>query len=230
MQPDWLERVPAGTAEEQHMYPTLYYICTYLHSFLCDPFDTIVFPSCIYYRHRDYYLLSMSFFSLIQKKGSKPIPPAPNSIRKEIVHSSSNAKKASFLNIARPNPAIPGSRRKGQKATKDRNRPTTSDHVRKRKKSQQTRLVSDSDSGESDTPAEAPKKRTKVINGARKSMKRQLRSVTAFSEDDHGIFPMVHASDIAALDKPTKYRLAFPQQGDQQAVQLQYPSASQQET
>ncbi|KAL8760219.1 MAG: hypothetical protein Q9199_000242 [Rusavskia elegans] len=172
----------------------------------------------------------MSFFSLIQKKGSKPIPPAPNSIRKELVHSSANAKKTSFLKIARPNPAIPGSRRTRQKATKDRDRPTTSDHVRKRKKSQQIRLVSDSDSGESDTPAEAPKKRTKVINGAPKSMKRQLRSVTAFSEDDHGIFPMVHASDIAALDKHTKYRLAFPQQGDQQAVQLQYPSASQQET
>ncbi|CAL8574544.1 Nucleosomal histone H3-Lys79 methylase [Xanthoria parietina] len=172
----------------------------------------------------------MSFFNLIQKKGSKPIPPAPNSIRKEIVHSSSNAKKTSFLNFHRPNSAPPVSKGLGQRVTKDRNRPTATDHVRKRKKSQHTRLLSDSDSAESETPAETPRKRSKLVNGARKPMKRKLRSVAAFSEDDHGLFPMVHASDIAALDKPTKYRCAFPQQETQQGVQLQYPSASQQET
>ncbi|KAL8658148.1 MAG: hypothetical protein Q9226_001231 [Calogaya cf. arnoldii] len=171
----------------------------------------------------------MSFFSLIQKKGSKPIPPAPNSIRRETVHSSSSAKKNSFLNIARPNSLNSASRRTGRKGTTDRSRPTIQEHVRKRKQSQHTRLVSDSDSGESDTTPQTPRKRPRMVTGAPKSIKRQLRSVTAFSDDDHGIFPMVHASDIAALDRPIKYRVAFPEQGEHEAIQLQYPSASQQE-
>ncbi|KAL8999337.1 MAG: hypothetical protein Q9169_001763 [Polycauliona sp. 2 TL-2023] len=171
----------------------------------------------------------MSFFSLIQKKGSKPIPPAPNSIRKETVHGSSNAKKTSFLDITRPKSAVPVRRRIGQKATKDQSRVSVQEHIRKRKKSQHTRLVSDSESAESDAPAQAPNKRSRTTTGTQKSIKRQLRSSTALS-DVPVTFPMVHASDVAALDKPTKYRLAFPQQEEQYALQLQYPSASQQET
>ncbi|KAL8785504.1 MAG: hypothetical protein Q9213_003330 [Squamulea squamosa] len=171
----------------------------------------------------------MSFFSLIQKKGSKPIPPAPNSIRKEVVHSSTNRKTA-FLNNSHPSPVLPASRRKGQIANKDRAKTTVEQHLRKRKQPQQSRLVSDSESEESNISTEVPKKRLRLNNGARTSMKRQLRSVTAFSEGEDGIFPMVHASDIAALDKPTKYRHAFPQHFGSEAIQLQYPSASQQET
>ncbi|KAL8675021.1 MAG: hypothetical protein Q9168_000616 [Polycauliona sp. 1 TL-2023] len=172
----------------------------------------------------------MSFFSLIQKKGSKPIPPAPNTVRKEIVHGSSNAKKPSFLDIARPKPATLVRKRTGHKAAKDQSRATVQEHPRKRKKSQHTRLVSDSDSAESDISLQTPKKRSRTTNGAHTSTKRQLRSMTAFSDDVAVHFPMVHASDVAALDKPTKYRLAFPQLGEQHAVRLQYPSASQQET
>ncbi|KAL8768925.1 MAG: hypothetical protein Q9209_004980 [Squamulea sp. 1 TL-2023] len=155
----------------------------------------------------------MSFFSLIQRKGSKPIPPAPNSIRKEVVHSSTT-KKTLVLNNPHPRPVLPASRRKGQVVIKDRTKTTVEQQLRKRKQPQQSRLVSDSDSEESDFSTEVPKKRPKLNNGARTSTRRQLRSVTAFSEGEDGIFPMVHASDIAALDKPINFNLVEPLQSD----------------
>ncbi|KAL8735959.1 MAG: hypothetical protein Q9166_000521 [cf. Caloplaca sp. 2 TL-2023] len=172
----------------------------------------------------------MSFFSLIQKKGSKPIPPTPNSIRKEIIHGTASAKKNSSLNLLRPKIVVPEASRRGQKVTKGRTKATAHEHVRKRKQIQQAPLVSDSDSQDSDTATELPKKRVKMVNVAQVSVKRQLRSKIAFSEDENGQFPMVHAADIAALNRATKYKPAFPPGMEQQAIQLQYPSASQKES
>ncbi|KAL8683767.1 MAG: hypothetical protein Q9186_000253 [Xanthomendoza sp. 1 TL-2023] len=171
----------------------------------------------------------MSFFSQPQIKGSKPIPPAPTSIRKEVVRSISSAKKTPFLANSRPNPVVPRAKRRGQKVIESRTRDTVQKNSRKRTKSEHTPLLSDSDSPKSDTATEAPRKRAKVVNDEQTLEKRQLRSNAAFSEDDVRSFPMIHAVEVATIDKPTEYRLAFPQEVEQHTVRLQYPSASQQE-
>ncbi|KAL9599749.1 MAG: hypothetical protein Q9219_003632 [cf. Caloplaca sp. 3 TL-2023] len=171
----------------------------------------------------------MSFFSLIQKKGSKPIPPAPDSIRKEIVHNTATVRQS--VNTRPPNfksstpPSRPGSRL----STKTTTNGSRSKNPQKRKPSAQARLLSDSDSQDSDTGSEVPQKRAKPTPEPRSFGGRQFRSNVAFSEDDSGIFPMVHAVDIACLNKPPKYKLAFSQNAECCDVSLQYPSASQQE-
>ncbi|KAL8722944.1 MAG: hypothetical protein Q9225_000636 [Loekoesia sp. 1 TL-2023] len=171
----------------------------------------------------------MSFFSLIQKKGSKPIPPAPDSIRKETIHSAPSRKRTSNAIHSQPKPTPPRSIDGSRKVIKVRTNGFLSKNPLRRKPSTQNRLVSDSDSQESDTGSAVPAKRAKVTVNSRTSRKRELRCKIAFSEDDDGVFPMVHAADIASLDKPPKYRLAFPQNADCHAITLQYPSASQQE-
>lgn len=168
----------------------------------------------------------MSFFNLIQKKGSKPIPPAPDSIRKEIV---SATKRTSSPNFPQPKPTPTRSLAGSRKASKDRKSVSLSRNSQRRKPSAQTRLVSDSDSQESDNGSEVPAKRTKLTPDTRNTQRRQLRCKIAFSEEDDGVFPMVHAADIASLDKLPKYRLSFPENADCHTTSLQYPSASQQE-
>ncbi|KAL8739156.1 MAG: hypothetical protein Q9181_000185 [Wetmoreana brouardii] len=172
----------------------------------------------------------MSYFNLIQKKGSKPIPPAPNSIRKETVYSVPTVKSSSTPSTFRPKPALPKAKAGAPKAGRLRTNGSLQKSARRRKQSPQTRLLSDSDSGESDTATETPRKRVKVVNETWPSVKRQLLCSVAFSDDDCGKFAMVHAADIASLDKTSKYRHAFPQELGNHVVKLQYPSASQQET
>ncbi|KAL8801373.1 MAG: hypothetical protein Q9182_004487 [Xanthomendoza sp. 2 TL-2023] len=172
----------------------------------------------------------MSFFSQPQIKGSRPIPPAPTSIRKEVVRSTSSAKKPSFLARSRPESVVPQARRRGQRVAESRTRDTVQKQSRKRTKSEHTPLLSDSDSQNSDTATDPARKRAKAVNDGPALEKRQLRSKLAFSEEDIGSFPMVHATGVATIDKPAEYRLAFPQEVAQRTVSLQYPSASQQET
>lgn len=171
----------------------------------------------------------MSFFSIIQKKGSKPIPPAPDSIRKEITYSAPSRNRTSNAIHSQPKSIQPRSITGSQKVTKVRTSGFWSKNSPRRKPPTQNRLVSDSDTQESDTGSAVPAKRAKVTHDSRTSKKRELRCKIAFSEDDDGVFPMVHAANIASLDKPPRYRLAFPQNADYHAITLQYPSASQQE-
>ena len=56
--------------------------------------------------------------------------------------------------------------------------------------------------------------------------KRKLRSKRAFSQDDHGSFPMIHAADVTSpVRKPKLPDL----QTDKVTVELKYPSTSQRE-
>jgi H3 lysine-79-specific histone-lysine N-methyltransferase len=56
--------------------------------------------------------------------------------------------------------------------------------------------------------------------------KRKLRSKRAFSLDDHGEFPMIHAADVASPVRKSK----IPDiQAHKVTVELKYPSASQRE-
>lgn len=171
----------------------------------------------------------MSFFSLIQKKGSKPIPPAPNSIRKEVVYSIPNARSTLNANPSRLKFVPPKVGAVRQKVNTSQVNGALRKHARRRKRSPQTRLVSDSDSEGLDTAEDVPRKRTKIVKSAGPLVRRQLRCPTTVSEDDCGIPPVVQAADIASLDKPSKYRLAFSQELEDHAIELQYPSASQRE-
>lgn len=89
--------------------------------------------------------------------------------------------------------------------------------------------MSDSDDDVSDQDLGAAKKRARRASNVEPDPNRHIRSRRAFSDAEAGKFPMVHASAIASLSKPTKYKPAFP--NDPQAIEicLQYPSASQRE-
>ncbi|KAL8825419.1 MAG: hypothetical protein Q9170_007799 [Blastenia crenularia] len=168
----------------------------------------------------------MSFFNTIQKKGSKPIPPTPDSIRRDIVQGAQPVKRtlnARHLQF-KPKPPRPTAR-----SQKIRTKGHSRKNPQRRKPSTHIRLVSDSESQESDTGSEVQTKRTKTTHQSQSSRRRELRCKIAFSEEDDGIFTMIHAVDIASLDKPPKYRPAFLQDAERYAVALQYPSASQQE-
>ena len=103
-----------------------------------------------------------------------------------------------------------------------------SPNPRKRGASAQARLESDSDEGESDIEdPEARAKRVRLSSEPEPDLHRQIRSVEAFTvEDNEGQFAMVHAADIAANNKPAKFKPAFPGYPDRRLVSLQYPSAS----
>lgn len=171
----------------------------------------------------------MNYFKLIHKKGSNPIPPAPDSIRREVVQSASVVRRTPHSNTLRPKPALPSIQDKGRKAERAQTNGSRSEHARRRKQSSQPRLVSDSDSQGSNSGSELPTKRKKVAHKDRRPKRHGLRSETAFFEGDIGIFPMVHAGDIASLDKLPRYTSAFSQNAERFAIKLQYPSASQQE-
>ena len=87
----------------------------------------------------------------------------------------------------------------------------------------------DEDGDVSDEDLSMSAKRVKKHGGVEKDTNRQIRSKKAFSEEDGGVFPMIHASTIASLDGATKYKRAFPGYPDILDISLQYPSASQQE-
>lgn len=73
----------------------------------------------------------------------------------------------------------------------------------------------------------------KVSTSAEPDLQRQVRSTAAFAEDagKHTI-PIVHASDIASMDKPAEFSRAFGDGSgsdsvDPFMVRLQYPGISQ---
>lgn len=172
----------------------------------------------------------MSFFKIIQKKGSNPIPPAPDSVRKELVHGVPALRRVSNPDNARSRSTLPSIQPGVRESRKAQANASLHVHARRRKRSSQPRLLSDSDSPDSVTGLELRAKRTKLSYEDKRPQRHDLRSQTAFLEEDDGVFPMVHAAHIASLEKPPKYRPAFSRHGDCSTVTLQYPSASQQET
>ena len=69
-------------------------------------------------------------------------------------------------------------------------------------------------------------KRLRLSTEPEPDLHRHIRSVDAFVGDHDGQLARVHAADIAAMDKPTKFKPAFPQNSDAKLVSLQYPSAA----
>ncbi|KAL9014946.1 MAG: hypothetical protein Q9173_000421, partial [Seirophora scorigena] len=154
------------------------------------------------------------------KRGSKPIPPAPGSIRREIIHNPSARTRASLsiTPISRsPSPSIQGRVRKVGEAQ--------TNGARKRKRPSQTRLISDSDSSKSDASSDLRVTRHKVDHEEKRPRSRNLRGQIDALQDGNHSFPMVHAAHIASVDRRSRYRLAFPQNTADPTLELQYPSA-----
>lgn len=173
----------------------------------------------------------MGPFDLFQKKGSKALQPQPLKTRKQIVPTSAPQKPlhptfaASNSRLAKPRKAG-NTLSVGKQPAKPR-----SPNPRKRAASAQVRLEYDSEEGDSDVEeAEASVKRVRLSTEPEPDASRVIRDVEAFTADEgNGHLAMVHAADIAAMDKPTKFRPAFPQQPDKRLISLHYPSASQME-
>ncbi len=173
----------------------------------------------------------MGFFDHIQKKGSTAIKAQPAQVRTEIVlapvkpHRSPNSNPR--LKDNRYLPLTLNAKRKP--VTKEQISKPRTQNLRKRPSLAQPRLESDSDESSNDQIVEGSRKRVRVSTDVEEDTKRQVRCGKAFSDEDRGWFPMVHAADIASLSKPTKYKAVFPDCAQATGIFLQYPSASQQE-
>lgn len=167
-----------------------------------------------------FYRSPMSLFNFIQKRGSKPIPPAPGSIRREIIQNPSARARASHSitpNSKSPSPSIQDRVRKVGEAQ--------TNGVRKRKRPSQTRLISDSDGSNSDASSDLRVTRQRVDHEDKRPRSRNLRRQIDALQDGNHSFPMVHAAHIASVDRRSRYRLAFPQNTGGPSLELQYPSA-----
>lgn len=171
----------------------------------------------------------MGFFDSIQKPGFTAAKGKNIHIKQEVVKTILNPQKT-FV----PFPQHPNKRSLPDKKTKRLNCPSAkpspkarAQNHRRRPASTPQRLESDSDDDVSDQDLGDARKRARRTSEVEPDSKRQIRSRKAFSEDDGGVFPMVHAADVASLSKPTKYRAAFPNDPQVIRIHLQYPSASQ---
>ena len=157
---------------------------------------------------------------------AKPPTPLPSRLALQ-----SNSAKRS-LDSARSSPAKVRSSR--SPATPDRLDIPSGNRKAQRVKSpgeQKPNFGEESDDEDADADARSrssgsSNKRQKVEVTPTVDTKRQLRSKRAFSDDDHGAFPMIHAADIASPVRKSK----LPDlQEDKVTVELKYPSASQHE-
>ena len=163
----------------------------------------------------------MGPFDLVQKKGSKPIQAQPLKIRKQPVvapvsASSSCSKILLPTQIGKSNGIVkaPTARARQQSSTR-------------RSSPAQTRLESDAE----DEPADEqylglPRKRVKLGEAPVVDSERQIRSINAFVQGKTQDPAVIHAADVASLEKPLKYKSAFFQDPLVTSVSLQYPSAS----
>ena len=168
----------------------------------------------------------MGPFDLFRKKGSKPIQSQSLKTRKQVVVNEVPNTSTTALS-ARASPTLQDA--KDHFTSRPPSIKAQAQKSKKRPSHAQARLESDSDdeSGREDESG-VDKKRAKLSTEPHVDIKRQIRSRGAFSEDDNGLFTMVHSANIASLGEPTKYRAAFPD-SQNMTVSLQYPSASQTE-
>ena len=174
----------------------------------------------------------MGFFDSIQKPGFTAAKGKNVHIKQEIVKTALNPQTTLIPSPGHSKRSLPDKKAKrlhdptAKPSAELSSRPQIL-HPRKRPASTPQRLESDSDDDVSDQDLGNARKRARRISDVEPDPKRQIRSRKAFSGDDGGIFPMVHAADFASLNKPTKYRAAFPDDPQAIRIHLQYPSASQ---
>lgn len=173
----------------------------------------------------------MGFFDSIQKPGFKAAQAKNSHIIQDVIKTSSDPRRS-------PNPFVqrlqsrPLNKKQPTKSSSTKATPSPrprAQNPRKRPAITQQRLESDSDDDVSDQDLSDSRKRTRRTSDVEPDLKRQIRSRKAFSDETGGEFNMVHASHIASLSKPVKFKAAFPDHSETIDVQLQYPSASQRE-
>ena len=169
----------------------------------------------------------MGPFDLFQKKGSKALQAQPLKVRKQVV-TSTEPQQPLRSTFSAPNIRPVRSRKTGSSlATKAQAAKSRSPNPRKRAASGQLRLESDSEEGNTDDEKTvASVKRVRLSTEPVPDLNRHIRSTDAFVEGNDCQRSRVHAADIAAMDKPTKFKPAFLEHPDAKLVSLQYPSAS----
>lgn len=173
----------------------------------------------------------MGFFDSIQKPGFTAAKGKNVHIKQEIVKTALSPQKT-FVPFPQHSNKRSLPDKKAAKLNSQTAKPSSrsrAQNPRKRPASTPQRLESDSDDDASDQDIGDARKRARRISDAGPDPKRQIRSRKAFSEEDGGVFPMIHAADVASLSKATKYKAAFPNDPQAIEIQLQYPSASQSE-
>ena len=171
----------------------------------------------------------MSFNFMLKASAAKPQQLL---VRKEVVTTKSAVPRENLLSapprtdLRRPQPKKVD--RNPRKSTPQSSSETERRVPRKRSTPTQ-RTVFSSDDSDADDVLERPSKKMKQESVQDTDSKRQIWSAKAFSGDDEGLFPMVHAAEITSLDKATKYLPTFEGWSDSLEVVLQYPSVSQRE-
>ncbi|KAJ9200767.1 hypothetical protein DTO164E3_3917 [Paecilomyces variotii] len=179
----------------------------------------------------------MGFFDHLQKGGGFSLQPKKPQIRKVVTQTRPAVPARTSSAAASPAPAA--SSRSAVRQSKARpvsgdsrqNTPQkrlgTAGKIRKRPSPAQ-RLSSDDDDSDTDTSFEV-RKRARVSASAEPDPDRRVRDTEMFSEKGKESFRMVHAADIASLEKPGKFKRAFDKTDKPVDVWLQYPGASQKE-
>lgn len=173
----------------------------------------------------------MGFFDSIQKPGFTAAKGKNVHIKQEIVKTTLNPQKT-FVPFPQHSNKRSLPQKKAAKLNSQTAKPSPKSRAqnpRKRPASTPQPLESDSDDDVSDQDLGDGRKRARKMSEVEPDPKRQIRSRKAFSEENGGVFPMIHAADVASLSKPTKYKAAFPNHPQAIEIQLQYPSASQRE-
>ena len=169
----------------------------------------------------------MGPFDLFQKKGSKALEAQPMKVRKQVVISTEPQKPLRSNSSGSNFRPVPSRKTGSTLATKARPSKSRSPNPRKRGASGQPRLESDSEEGNTDDEKTlASMKKVRLITEPLPDFTRHIRNTGAFVAGNDCQFSRVHAADIAAMDKPTKFKPAFLEHPDAKLVSLQYPSAS----
>lgn len=185
----------------------------------------------------------MGFFDHLRKPGAPAIKPQGSQIRREVIQTKPNAQpyhrnsipskngiRSGLKSAQQPNGSSHStgivrkrtlhestSQRPGNKKARKRNSPVPQ------------RLLSSSESSDSDVSPGWSRRQAETVRGTEPDLARQVRSQEAFAEAGED-FLMVHAAEIASLDKPSKFAPAFGGPSQSAGILLlQYPSASQQE-
>ena len=173
----------------------------------------------------------MGFFDNIQKPGFKANKNTKSHIRQETVRIASNPRRtpnSPSVQISKSRGLLNNSAIKENTVAKQSPKSRVQSS-RKRPVATPQPLRSDSDDDVSDQYKENATKRARRSSEVEPDVNRQIRSSKAFSNEGGGRFSMVHASEIASISKPSKYKAAFPDHPLANNILLQYPSAAQRE-
>lgn len=185
----------------------------------------------------------MSFFDHLRKPGAPVIKPQTLQVRREVIKVAPNApfyqrKFVTSTNGIRPTLKVAQQPNRSSRTTGTAHKRTLEESTtqrpgnkkaRKRNSPVPQRLQSSSDSSDGDASPEWSRRQSQTVRSTEPDLARHVRSQEAFAKGSQDV-SMVHAADIASLDKPGKFAPAFD--GPSQTCQillLQYPSASQQE-